>query len=211
MISSELKRFLGIVQSPRHKSMNFGSGPEISGQLTVDTWKKDKRMWIFGYGSLMSGAWESPFGCERRTKAELHGYRRAFNKGSVRNWGTKSFPCPTLNLIADPKASCLGIAFQFPEQRQADVEAHLAEREGKNFALAALMITIDEQQVPAMSPIYTGPALEIQAIEEMIAGIRRATGTNGSCFDYFANVYAELCKLGIDDPVVSRLWRSLQI
>ncbi|WP_225737703.1 hypothetical protein, partial [Dyella acidiphila] len=33
MISSELKRFLGIVQSPRHKSMNFGSGPEISGQL----------------------------------------------------------------------------------------------------------------------------------------------------------------------------------
>ncbi|WP_225737662.1 hypothetical protein, partial [Dyella acidiphila] len=34
MISSELKRFLGIVQSPRHKSMNFGSGPEISGQLS---------------------------------------------------------------------------------------------------------------------------------------------------------------------------------
>ncbi|WP_225737695.1 hypothetical protein, partial [Dyella acidiphila] len=35
MISSELKRFLGIVQSPRHKSMNFGSGPEISGQLSA--------------------------------------------------------------------------------------------------------------------------------------------------------------------------------
>jgi cation transport regulator ChaC len=55
-------------------------------------------MWIFGYGSLMWDGWESEFACQERAMATLSGYRRAFNKLSVANWGTKDAPCPTLKL-----------------------------------------------------------------------------------------------------------------
>jgi cation transport protein ChaC len=48
-------------------------------------------MWVFAYGSLMSDGWENEWGCLRRCRAELGGYRRAFNKASVRNWGTARF------------------------------------------------------------------------------------------------------------------------
>ena len=65
-------------------------------------------MWIFGYGSLMWDGWESEFVCQERATATLPGYRRAFNKLSVANWGTKEAPCPTLNLHEDRDASCQG-------------------------------------------------------------------------------------------------------
>lgn len=46
-------------------------------------------MWVFGYGSLIWGGWENSFDCRQRVSAELPGFRRAFNKPSVRNWGGK--------------------------------------------------------------------------------------------------------------------------
>jgi len=91
-------------------------------------------MWVFGYGSLMWDGWEADRGCLGRVTAELRGYARAFNKLSVRNWGTRLYPGPTLNLIASD-SSCRGIAFEFPEARRADTVAYLIQREGKNFTL----------------------------------------------------------------------------
>jgi cation transport protein ChaC len=91
-------------------------------------------MWVFGYGSLMWDGWETRRGCLRRVIAELQGYVRSFNKLSVRNWGSRTYPGPTLNLIAST-SSCRGIAFEFPEERRAEVLAYLIQREGKNFRL----------------------------------------------------------------------------
>jgi glutathione-specific gamma-glutamylcyclotransferase len=46
-------------------------------------------MWVFGYGSLVWDSWSERFGCLRRVTAELPGFRRSFDKGSVRNWGSR--------------------------------------------------------------------------------------------------------------------------
>jgi cation transport protein ChaC len=81
-------------------------------------------MWVFGYGSLMWDSWEADRGYLQRVTAELKGYSRTFNKRSVRNWGTRLHPGPTLNLIASNE-SCRGIAFEFPESRRAEIVAYL--------------------------------------------------------------------------------------
>lgn len=62
-------------------------------------------MWIFGYGSLMWGGWEATYGCTERLWADLAGYRRAFNKKSVENWGMPQSPGLTLNFLARPIAA----------------------------------------------------------------------------------------------------------
>jgi cation transport protein ChaC len=49
-------------------------------------------MWVFGYGSLMWDGWQTKHACIRRVPAELDGYSRAFNKASVRYWGSKNHP-----------------------------------------------------------------------------------------------------------------------
>ena len=167
-------------------------------------------MWIFGYGSLMWGGWESDFECERRATAQLHGYRRAFNKSSVKNWGTRECPCPTLNLVADPIASCVGVAFLFPERRNGDVESYLATREGRNFALVERTITLDDMRTQASTPLYTGKVLDIGATNEIVTAIQCAKGASGLCRDYIAQVYEELDRLGIDDPAVTALWNHLR-
>jgi cation transport protein ChaC len=140
-------------------------------------------MWIFGYGSLMTGGWESSFGCTQRVVAELHGYRRAFSKASVVNWGTRACPCPTLNLEASADALCTGIAFKFPEIRRVEVEAYLAKRKGVGFVLSTLEIVVKEKKtVQALVPLYTGKnILPTVTAQELVASARQARGKSGAC------------------------------
>lgn len=166
-------------------------------------------MWVFGYGSLMWGGWENSFDYRRRVSAELPGYRRAFNKPSVRNWGTKLFPCPTLNLVAEPGAMCIGVAFEFPEGRRSEVEAYLLDREGRLFVLNELPITVERQKVNASVALFMGRTFAPRKPVEIIADMRLATGSSGCCSDYILNVHAELARIGIDDPVVTELRKHL--
>jgi cation transport regulator ChaC len=115
-------------------------------------------MWVFAYGSLMSEEWDKDLGCIRRGKAQLRGYRRAFNKKSVRNWGTRQSPCPTLNVVASPNLSCWGIAYQFPDNRKLGVQAYLEDREGKDFVFEALQIELDDGSEVEQSSRYTKAA-----------------------------------------------------
>ena len=67
--------------------------------LTEGADRKDW-VWVFGYGSLMWKPLVGEFACVERTMATLHGYRRAFNKLSVANWGTPASPCPNFRAIS---------------------------------------------------------------------------------------------------------------
>jgi cation transport protein ChaC len=92
-------------------------------------------MWVFGYGSLMWDGWQAEHRCLRTVKATLLRYRRAFNKASVKNWGSRERAGPTLNIIEDPAGSCVGFAFEFPDEQRREVMAALVAREGRNFEL----------------------------------------------------------------------------
>jgi glutathione-specific gamma-glutamylcyclotransferase len=110
-------------------------------------------MWVFGYGSLMWDGWEIDRGCLRRMTGELRGYVRRFNKLSVRNWGTRPYPGPTLNLVAS-NSSCRGIVFEFPESRRAEIMAYLVQREGENFTLSERPIVLGGGAAVAALPLY---------------------------------------------------------
>ena len=170
-------------------------------------------MWIFGYGSLMGDGWEEKFRCIRKSIATLQGYRRAFNKVSTKNWGTQRHPGPTLNLEKAEGCACRGIAFEFPDDQSGDVRKYLSAREGKDFPLEILPIRLeDETNVLAEVPVYRGKNLmSSMTTQARAAMVRTAAGANGSCTDYVKRTAELLAKLGIEDPVVSELWESVQI
>lgn len=164
-------------------------------------------MWVFGYGSLMGDGLESHFKRSFRMPAILKGYRWAFDRASIRNWGAKAHPCPTLNVVKSDSSSCRGIAFEFPRDVGIQVRAYLVEREGKSFDLHALSVRLDSgADVNALVPLYAGPNLlpegDLQAIAAMIVGTR---GTHGSGVDHVIRAAGELLKAGVDDPVVTEL------
>src|SRR5687768_3799765 len=100
-------------------------------------------MWVFGFGSLMWDGWESRHGCIRKLTATLPGFCRSFTKESVRNWGTPTRPGPTLNIERHPTAACVGVAFEFPDEKRDAVTAVLRAREGKGFALEEHTVILD--------------------------------------------------------------------
>jgi glutathione-specific gamma-glutamylcyclotransferase len=167
-------------------------------------------MWVFGYGSLMWDGWEDDRRCLRRVTAELRGYSRAFNKLSVRNWGTRLHPGPTLNLVASDSA-CLGIAFEFLETSRANIMAYLIRREGKDYRLNGQSIVLMRGEVvTALVPLYQGPNLIAPTRTPEIAAMALlAKGVSGSCADYIKGVADHLQKLGIRDPAVVDLYSVL--
>jgi len=177
-------------------------GQEPSGQSA---------MWVFGYGSLMWDRWGEAKGCIRSTKAELRGYRRVFNKASVRNWGTEKFPCPTLNLVQSESSWCRGIAFEFHDSRAREIKQYLIEREGKGFTLRELPAQLDQgDQITAIVPIYGGGNLIHEAsVTDVVNMVLQAKGRDGSCVRYVKSIAEALRGLEIDDPAVIELWHAL--
>ena len=161
-------------------------------------------MWVFGYGSLMWDDWYGSLSCTRKTVGLLRGYRRAFNKKSVRNWGTKESPGPTLNLVADAKAACRGTLFEFPDDSESEVMNVLRDREGKNFTFPAQNVRVGIcRTVSAVVPIYTGKNIIATAMPDQIVDmICTAHGENGSCRDYVLNLARHMQSAGIVDPTV---------
>ena len=168
--------------------------------------------WVFGYGSLMCNGWETNLGCLRRLLAELSGYRRTFSKLSVRNWGTREAPCPTLNLEKADFESCWGIAFEFPDRSWNEVLNYLSDREGRDFALRELPIRVEgEGEVMAFAPVYDGRnVLQSSTLQATASMVVTASGTKGACSVYVRGIAEELVKLGIDDPVVAELWKAVK-
>jgi cation transport protein ChaC len=169
-------------------------------------------MWVFAYGSLVWDAWPARLGCLRSMPAELFGLKRSFEKGSVRNWGSKDNPCPTLNLTTDPSRSCKGVAFEFPEAKRNEVVAYLQEREGKGFGLQPVEVRLESgDRVTAVAPIYSGKnLLSGKSLAELAAMARIAQGVDGKCIDYARNIATKLAELGIDDPEVDEFRRALE-
>jgi cation transport protein ChaC len=172
-----------------------------------------QRLWVFGYGSLMWDGWEAQFDCQLRMTATLQGHRRCFNKLSVKNWGTKATPCPTLNLQEDRDGHCVGVAFSFDEIRKEDVLGYLRRREGKAFVLEPCsVLTSDGIQVTAYVPKYIGRNLLLDlAIDRQVAMIRAARGESGTGITYVNGVAEKLRQLGLRDPVVQSVVDALSV
>lgn len=168
-------------------------------------------MWVFGYGSLMWDSWETKYDCTLRVVADLPGYCRRFNKASVRNWGTKANPGPTLNLLKFDTGVCRGIAFRFPDTQEMEVLRYLEVREGKAFQLHKLLVRLeDHSEVSAVVPLYNGQnVIEGKTTEDLAAMVLAASGTSGTCLSYVVGVSEKLSAFGINDFSVSALMKAL--
>lgn len=168
-------------------------------------------MWVFGYGALMWDSWETKHGCTRRVLADLPGYCRRFDKASVRNWGTKAIPGPTLNLSKLDTGVCRGMAFQFPDAQKLKILFYLNEREGKAFPLYEVVVRLEDQsKVSALVPIYNGKnVIEGKTAKELAAMVLAASGTDGTCLSYVNGIADKLSAFGINDPAVADLWKAV--
>lgn len=163
-------------------------------------------MWVFGYGSLIWSKWETQFDCTRRVLADLPDHCRIFNKASVKNWGTKDMPCPTLNLTRVAGGICRGVAFEFSDNQKQKLLGYLEKREGK--APSEMSVQLDDQgQVLALVSFYEGKNVIIgKTLEETASMVASASGTKGYCLAYVKEIAEELSNLGIYDPVVAEFW-----
>ena len=167
-------------------------------------------MWIFGYGSLMWDGWEKSHGCTRRALADLPGYCRTFNKASIRNWGTKKAPGPTLNLRKDRAGVCRGMAFEFTDDRRNQLLTYLREREGG--APIDLAVHLDDgNKVIASVSFYNGKNIIVgKDSGEIVSMIRSACGTSGSCVTYIKGIFDKLHELEIEDTEVEAIWQAVR-
>jgi glutathione-specific gamma-glutamylcyclotransferase len=168
-------------------------------------------MWVFGYGSLMWDGWQTQHGCIRQVLADLPGYSRAFNKVSVRNWGSTLNPCPTLSLrkTEGDNGNCRGMAFEFPDSRRQRVLAYLVKRGDPP---TELPIRLDDgTHVRAAVPLYTGPNIIIKKTPDQIATMIRTTrGRDGPCLEYVKGIAEKLNELGIMDAEVQAVWETVK-
>lgn len=159
----------------------------------------------------MWDGWEANQRCIHRSLASLEGYCRVFNKSSIRNWGTKQTPCPTLNLKKVASGSCRGMAFEFADDRRPEITRYLANREGQGFSFPELPVQLEgSDRVLALVPVYDGNNMVDDTTPANLALlIRAARGTNGPCLSYVKGIAQKLAELGIEDPVVTELGQIL--
>lgn len=170
------------------------------------------QMWIFGYGSLMSDGWETDYGCTERLWADLAGYQRAFNKKSVRNWGTRDAPGLTLNLAAGKNASCRGVGFSFNDGEAAKpMLAALKKREACEPTELPVRLE-DGRNVQALVYIYEGKNLLDGGVTlaERAATVTKAKGKSGANRDYVRDRFKELAEIELRDPAVTELWEAVR-
>ncbi len=166
-------------------------------------------MWVFGYGSLMWDGWETQRSCTRRVLADLLGYCRVFNKASVKNWGTKDTPCPTLNLSKVDSGVCRGVAFEFADNHKEELLSYLTAREGS--APREMSIRLEgNTEVSALVPFYEGKNLIVgKPIAGIASLVTAAEGCHDTCLAYVKGIVEKLTELRIDDSVVTEFWRAV--
>jgi glutathione-specific gamma-glutamylcyclotransferase len=160
----------------------------------------------------MWDGWESSRGCVRTQIADLQGYRRSFNKPSVRNWGQMSAPCPTLNVEKDAGATCRGLAFEFEDKQERELLAYLGSREGRGFSFPQLPIVLLEKADTKVAyvPVYEGAAITFSSSAELAKAIRSTSGKDGACIQYVNGIAQQLKKLGIRDAAVESISGEIQ-
>lgn len=164
-------------------------------------------MWVFAYGSLMADGWEKVFGSMSRAVATLHDYERSFTKASTVNWGTKAHPAPTLCIVERAGAKCMGVAFEFLDERQDGVFEYLAGREGRGFTRIRVRLTLTSgDAVEAFTYRYDGRSVittsDVTALAEMAT---LAKGTSGTGAEYIRQTQEALAMEGLSDSTIDAI------
>lgn len=164
-------------------------------------------IWLFGYGSLI---YKADFAWLERRPASIRHWSRRFWQGSHDHRGTADAPGRVVTLIAEPGASCAGMAYRI----EPAVLEHLDRREKNGYLRVVTELSLDDGRqaaglvyiAHADNAAYLGPAPE----GEIARHIARASGPSGSNRDYALQLDDALRELGACDPHVRTIARALR-
>lgn len=168
-------------------------------------------LWVFGYGSLM---WNPGFAFEERHVGRLTGYHRALCVYSHVHRGTPEKPGLVLGL--DRGGACRGHVFRVPGGQAAETIAYLRAREQVTAVYLEKRFTIlldDGRSVPALTYVadrahrqYAGRLPQ----DALLRLVREGEGQSGRNPDYVLATHDHLAALGIHDPVLAMLAKTLR-
>jgi cation transport regulator ChaC len=164
------------------------------------------QVWLFGYGSLI---YKADFPYIERRPASIRGWARRFWQGSHDHRGTSRAPGRVVTLIAEPDATCVGVAYLVSPETFASLDV----REKNGYLRLATELTLDDGRhanglvyiaTPA-NAAFLGAASE----REIALHISRSHGPSGANRDYLLHLADALRQLGADDPHVFAIEREL--
>ena len=168
--------------------------------------KEGRPYWVFGYGSLI---YKADFPHIERRPASIRGWARRFWQGSHDHRGTPKAPGRVVTLVAEPDATCVGVAYLVSPQTFAWLDV----REKNGYLRLATELTLDDGRhanglvyiaTPA-NAAFLGAASE----REIALHISRSHGPSGANRDYLLHLAEALRELGADDPHVFAIEREL--
>ncbi|MXQ08492.1 gamma-glutamylcyclotransferase [Alphaproteobacteria bacterium GH1-50] len=173
----------------------------------------DRPLWVFGYGSLM---WHPGFPVAERRLARLDGYARTFCMSSIHHRGTEEDPGLVLALDKVEGAHCHGVAFRVPDDDADETVNYLREREliSSAYLEERLPVTLDGgETVMALSYVVDTDHVQYvggMALDQQARIISTAVGGRGPNTEYLWNTVRHLAELGIEDPDLSWLDRTVR-
>ncbi|MGM0577279.1 MAG: gamma-glutamylcyclotransferase [Myxococcota bacterium] len=167
-----------------------------------------RRMWIFGYGSLI---WRPDFEFVERREGYIRGWKRRFWQGSPDHRGVVGAPGRVVTLLPDPEARCWGIAYRIAgaeadrilealdARERAGYERHEVRVHGRDpeARIARALVYVATER----NPNFLGPS----RAEVMAAHIVRSRGRSGTNSEYLLKLAEALRRMGVRDPHVEEL------
>lgn len=169
-------------------------------------------LWIFGYGSLI---FRPGFPHEEKRPAIVSGWMRRLEQGSPDHRGTPERLGRVATLVPTPGGVVGGVVYRVANEHAEQVLAELDHREKGGYDRITL----------AAEPLGGGPALNALTwiaspgnpyhlgptpLPAMVEQIRDAVGPSGPNAQYVLRLTEALAELGIADPYLDEVARSLR-
>lgn len=167
-------------------------------------------LWVFGYGSLM---WRPGFPYLERRHAHLHGYHRSLCVFSHVHRGTPENPGLVMGL--DRGGRCHGVAFRVAREEAEATVHYLREREQVTtvYLERHLPVRLDDgRKVAALGYVVDkahGQYAGRLSFDEVLRLVRQGEGVSGRNPDYVRSTHEHLLGMGVVDPLLERIMRTL--
>lgn len=156
-------------------------------------------VWLFGYGSLI---YKADFPYLERRPATIHGWSRRLWQGSHDHRGTPDHPGRVATLVAEPGATCVGIAYRVAP---ATFE-YIDFREKNGYLRHAVTLDFGDGEhaeglvyiADAGNAAWLGPVSEA----DIARHVASSSGPSGRNSDYVLRLAKALHELGAHDTHV---------
>ena len=172
--------------------------------------RRDRSVWIFGYGSLM---WNPAVHVAERRFARVHGFHRSFCLWTPLGRGSPDNPGMVLGL--EPGGSCNGVALRLAPDKVDSETQILWRREMFAGVYKPRWIRARTERGSLFAIAFTMDVRHLRyargvTLDQRVHALATAEGRLGSSYDYLASTVAHLDEIGVRDGAMHRLLRLVE-